>query len=135
VTIQTIRTPAALLLAAGLLAGCEGAMNPFATREAVEVFVPVTTESDFRAQVVGREVSYANGAVGTYGEDGTWAVTGATGVLASGTWEWSEDGRWCYEGRTSGGAVPPTCEAVAVSGESVRFTRADGTEGTLPFRL
>jgi hypothetical protein len=96
-------------------------------------FTPVTTEAEFRAAVVGREVVYANGAVGSYGEDGTWSVTDGSGVIGGGTWTWTDE-RWCSEGSTVDGPVAPACDAVAVSDGAVRFTREDGTVGTLPFR-
>jgi hypothetical protein len=83
--------------------------------------------------VVGSEVVYENGAIGTYGDDGSWAVANAGGLLASGSWTWT-DGQWCYEGSTSTGPIPPACDTVAVSSTGVRFTRADGTSGVLPFR-
>ena len=138
-TIRPKLTAAAFALLAGGLSACEGGMaslndmNPFVTRAATETFIPIATEEAFRAEVVGREVVYANGAIGTYGADNTWSIATEDGVLASGTWAWS-DGQWCYQGATAGDEVETTCQAVAVSDTGVRFTRADGTEGVLPFR-
>jgi hypothetical protein len=124
----------ALVLMAGSVAACEGGFdNPFAMRSVSESFMPITTEEEFRSQVVGREVVYDNGAIGTYGEDGSWAVANADGLLASGTWTWT-DGQWCYEGSSATGPISPACDTVAVSSTGVRFTKADGTSGVLPFR-
>jgi hypothetical protein len=124
---------ATLMLATGALAACEGGLAPFGAPSRGAAFTPVTTEAEFRAAVVGREVVYANGAVGSYGEDGTWSVTDGSGVIGGGTWTWTDE-RWCSEGSTVDGPVAPACDAVAVSNGAVRFTREDGTVGTLPFR-
>jgi hypothetical protein len=133
-TIRSTFAAPALVLAAFGLAACEGGMmGGFATRATTETFAPVTTEEAFRAQVVGREVLYANGAVGTYGADGTWTITQGDARIGGGTWRWSED-RWCREGATAEGPVPAACEGVEVSATSIRFTREDGVQGELPFR-
>jgi hypothetical protein len=133
-TMRPRLSTVALILVAGGLSACAevGGLNPFAQDDA-EGYTAITTEQQFRDQLVGREVLYANGAVGTYGADGTWSVVSDQGVIASGTWQWSGD-RWCRQGASVEGPVAPACEAVAVSAEGVRFTREDGTEGTLPFR-
>lgn len=123
----------ALVLAAGGLSACEDGMNPFVAASGGDAFTAVTTEEAFRAQVVPREVLYANGAVGSYGEDGTWSVRDGDAVIGSGTWDWTGD-RFCREGATVEGPVASGCDAVAVSTEGVRFTAEDGVEGTLPFR-
>jgi hypothetical protein len=137
-TIRSASLALALALAAGGLAGCESVPNPLASLGATEVaapqtFAPVATEDAFRAEVVGREVVYANGAIGTYGADNTWAITDAGTLIASGAWEWN-DGRWCYEGTSTTGPVLASCQLVEVSDQSVRFTRADGSQAALPFR-
>lgn len=134
-TIRSTLAAPALVLAAFGLSACEGGMmmTPFASRTTTETFVPITTEEAFRAQVVGREVVYANGAIGAYGADGTWTITQGEARIGGGTWTWT-DGQWCREGATSQGPVPAACEDVEVSGSSIRFTRADGTQGDLPFR-
>lgn len=128
------RSALALVLAASAVSACEGGMmNPFMPSAAVAGFAPITTEEAFRAQVVGREVVYANGAIGTYGADGTWAITQGDSSLGNGTWVWQGD-RWCSQGSTYQGPVPQSCDAVAISDTAVRFTREDGSEGALPFR-
>jgi hypothetical protein len=133
-TIRSTRAAPALLLAAIGVSACEGGMmSPFTARTTTETFLPITSEQMFREQVVGREVVYANGAVGAYGADGTWTITQGDARIGGGTWTWEED-RWCREGATSEGPVPAACEAVEISGASIRFTRADGVQGTLPFR-
>ncbi|MBA3323772.1 MAG: hypothetical protein H0T41_00315 [Rhodobacteraceae bacterium] len=124
----------AFVLMAGGLSACQGGVNPFASRAASDAFAAITTEEAFRAEVVGREVVYANGAVGSYGEDGTWSVRDGDAVIGSGTWEWTGD-RWCREGATVEGPVEAACDAVAVSDGGVRFTGEDGVQGTLPFRV
>ena len=114
--------------------GGAGGTAALPARAETGTFTPVTTEEAFRERVVGREVVYDNGAIGTYGADNTWTVTGAGGeVLASGTWVWRDD-RWCYGGRVGGAPLAPRCDSVAASDAGVRFTQEDGTVGTLLFR-
>jgi hypothetical protein len=128
---MTIRSAPLLALAFGLggLAACDSIGQPFSGTE--QSYAPVTTEEAFRAQVVGREVAYADGRIGSYGAN-TWTITEDGAVVASGNWEWSE-GRWCFEGTSTTGPVLASCQAVEVSDASIRFTRADGSQGTLPF--
>ncbi len=134
-TFRSTRAAAALLFATGALAGCEGGLtSPFPSRGETDAFTPILTEEAFRAQVVGREVVYANGAVGSYGGDGTWSIADGERILGGGAWTWEGD-RWCREGSTFEGPVTPACETVAVSGAGVRFTRDDGVQGALPFRI
>jgi hypothetical protein len=123
---------AALILVVMSLGACEGARipNPLDFQPG---FTPITTEEEFRAQVIGREVVYADGAVGSYGADGTWAIRDEGGVRAQGTWQWSGD-RWCRQGISAEGPVEPACEGIAISEQGIRFTREDGSEETLPFR-
>jgi hypothetical protein len=134
-TSRRLTRIAALVLAAGGLAACENGMSmPFGAAETTgAAFFPLSSEQEFRQELVGREVVYANGNVGTYGNDNTWRVADAAGnPVASGTWTWRGD-QWCFEGTAPQGPVSG-CEQVAVSVDSVRFIRDDGSFGTLPFR-
>jgi hypothetical protein len=133
---KTLRI-ATLLLGAGLLAACDppGVAGPVSTDPVpAAMFDPITTERDFRERVVGREVVYPDGAIGTYGADNTWTITDEQGTVAQGTWTWRED-RWCYGGSIDGGPIQIRCDEVAVSDTGVRFTREEGTSGVLPFRI
>lgn len=129
---------AALAVSFSLLVACEplDAPGPAAVASAPQAasFQRIDTEADFREKLVGREVLYANGAVGTYGADKTWTITNNGRVVAEGGWTWRED-RWCYGGSTDEGPIQIRCEEVAVSDAGVRYTREDGSVEVLPFRL
>lgn len=131
-------TLATFVTGVALLAGCTETGNPIGAGSvgagtAAEAFTPVTTEAAFRDAVVGREVVYDNGAIGSYGADNTWTVRRGDEMLAAGTWVWRDD-QWCYGGRIAGEPLAPRCDMVEVSEAGVRFVQEDGTVGTLQFR-
>ncbi len=132
----TARAKFWVLGAALLLAGCGTGVGPEgpdapanATRNGFE---RITTAAEFREIATNRPLIYPNGDVMRYGRDGTWRVERDGAILATGTWSW-EDGRWCGQGASRAGPVPPQCQRVAASSEALRFTRGVGRSQTLAF--
>ncbi len=127
--------PSIGLLAASMI-GLSACEMPEAGPETQNLsgFERITTESALRDRVVGRQLFYENGNVLVKNADGTWAINDGDTVLASGTWDWRGD-RWCRAGQSQAGPVEENCQIIEMSQTGVRFTREDGTSGTLDFTL
>lgn len=115
-----------------VLPACAPTGDPAASRAGSGEFSRVTSEADFQARAVGRAFVFPNGDVGRYDADGTWTIDREDGPVASGTWDWTGD-RWCREGQSRQGPVARDCQIVEVSGSGLRFTRSDGSGGTVHF--
>ncbi|MEO0913784.1 MAG: hypothetical protein AAFY59_12470, partial [Pseudomonadota bacterium] len=101
---------AALML---VLAACSGGLT---ARQ-------ITTEADFRSEIVGRTLS--NGAVTLQIlSPGVLGGIGRSGTPVVGTWTW-DDGRFCRN-IVSGGSVGNGCQTVLLTGTAVTFLEATG---------
>jgi hypothetical protein len=115
------------------LSACETTETVSATQN-LGSFERITTEGALNERVVGRQLFYKNGDFLIKKADGTWAINRGNDVLASGTWEW-RGGTWCRQGQSQTGPVARNCQIIEVSQNGVRFTREDGSTGTLDFAI
>ena len=133
----TARARLFALGAALLLSGCGTGAAPAGLGNAVgnalgNGFERITTAAEFREVATNRPLVYPNGDVMRYGRDGTWRVERDGRIFATGTWSWQDD-RWCGQGSSRAGPVPPQCQRVAASSDALRFTRGAGRSQTLAF--
>ncbi|MCE8512161.1 hypothetical protein KBY24_05540 [Ruegeria pomeroyi] len=91
---------------------------------ALAEFKPIKKEKDFRAQLVDRKLTDANGNWTIIKSDGS--QTGSFGGKTyKGAWTWN--GKfWCRNGIIGKKEIGTDCQLVEIDGNTTRFTRSKG---------
>lgn len=93
----------------------------------------ILTEEDFRAKVVGKSMTSADGA--TFKIHANGKLTGSVGSKKfRGVWNW-QSGYFCRNGKMAGKEIGSDCQVVEVDGDTVTNIRNQGKGKKAVFTL
>ena len=112
-----------------LVAGCMDATEAEMSESAG---LAVTTEAQFRSDIVGRTLTF-NGNSVTFNADGT--LSGPwDGQGISGTWGW-DDGAVCREAAIGSRQLDPDCQTFVLDGDTTIVTRNRGEGASFTYSI